>query len=114
MSDIEIPTTFNQPPNSNSSPVSFGNNTTNGIPRKGAPSLPSSIKAIPLLEMMIRTNEFLASSPPEYRLVRADRCQELEYWLKSTKNDVSYVYLDSSVCDTTRRKYNVPTELMLS
>lgn len=71
------------------------------------------LKSIPILEIIQRTNEYLASSTPEHKLTRADRCQELEFWLLTTGNQVSYDFLDQRASDTTRRRYTIPAKLLV-
>lgn len=101
-----------------------------GIPR-GAPPLPPGQQdgypsiytrvlqepvvtaSVPLLHMIQRTNEFLATSAPEFKLVRQHICQELEFHLIQTGNFEGFEFLDQGAQDTSRRRYKIAPRLMI-
>lgn len=77
-------------------------------------SAPVAMRTVALLEMIQRTNDFLANSAPEFKLARWDRCQELEYYLIRTYNFQGFEFLEPNVNDPSRRRYMIPNRLLVS
>ncbi len=63
--------------------------------------------------MIMRTNHYLATSPPEMHLVRMDRCATLEQILIDTGNMLGYDYLEPNPPDLTRRRYKISPKLIV-
>lgn len=76
-------------------------------------SAPLAVRHVALLEMIQRTNDYLATSAPEFKLVRQDRCQELEYFLIATNNFQGFQFLEPNPQDTSRRRYNIPNRILV-
>jgi len=114
--EIPYPNPAPQPPqraHSTFEPPSRAERDTDEMVPPSITPAPLAVRHVALLEMIRRTNEYLAASAPEFKLVRQDRCQELEYFLISTNNFQGFQFLEPNPQDTSRRRYNIPNRVLV-